>query len=112
MDHDLQPARDLKAPTRAELEKRLLAINAEMAALTPDAFAMPDNRHIASNTPSALQARIKKNELVLPDTEVLRQLLLEKARIAEAMGTLPHRIQGTERPPNDFSLKAEKPTLR
>ncbi len=111
--NDLQPAGYQKTPTRADLEKRLLQINADMAALTPQGFGMPDTDYLKSaDQLSPLQARLKKNELNLPDTEVLRQLLMEKARIAEQLDVLPNRAEGVNRPKNDFSVKAKNPTLR
>jgi len=99
------------APSRTELEKRVQDINTGMAALTPASFEMPDSRQVLSEQPSALQARIKKNELVVPDTEVLRQLLLEKARIARQLDAMPPHTPMESRT-TDFSLAAKKPTLR
>lgn len=109
--NDQQVPGSKATPTRADLEKRLLQINADMAALTPDAFDMPDKDHLKSaDQLSPLQARLKKNELVEPDTEVLRQLLLEKARIAEQLDMLPNRAEGVQKPKNEFTTKAN-PTL-
>jgi len=101
----IQPADAQEKPTRVQLEQRLLDINAKMAALTPEAFNMPEAPQ------EKLRQRMQNKELALPDTEVLRQLLQEKARIAEQLDTLPHAPQVGRKPNAEFSLKAKSPKL-
>ncbi|GEM_PF-6936019 len=95
-----------RQPQRAELEKRLLDIQAQMAALTPDGFKMPETMA------AKVSDRLKNKELVIPDTEVLRQLLLEKARIAEQLQDLPQRADELNAHKIGFSVKANGPTRR
>ncbi|GEM_PF-3353630 len=109
---DSLAARLTLTPTSAVLEKRLQGINADMAALTPSGFSMPQNSHGLDDQPSNLQARLKNNELVTPDTEVLRQLLLEKARIARQLDAMPQQSRGLQMPKTGFSVQAKKRMLR
>ncbi|MBI5225667.1 hypothetical protein HY994_00315 [Candidatus Micrarchaeota archaeon] len=91
--------------TRNELEQRLTQINTQMASFTPDGFQMPET------FAAAMSERLKAQKLVQPDTEVLRQLLLEKAQIAETLASMPHESRGLQLSKTEYSITIKKTKL-
>lgn len=105
MKNNIQKPNFTLETKRADLEKRLFEINAQLAALTPDRFKMPDD------LPNRMRDRLKQNQLLAPDTEVLRQLLLEKAEIAEKIERTEF-TQGLAKSVKDKNTAAKNAKLR